>query len=55
LLEKIQIKYGFVGNEIRNNFPYWNFSKYRIEFELKIKEALGFELSLKFDGIRLKP
>jgi hypothetical protein len=54
LLEKFQIKYGFVGNEIRNNFPYWNFSKFRIEFELKIKEALGFELSMKFDGIRLK-
>jgi hypothetical protein len=26
-----------------NNFLYWNFSKFGIEFELKIKEALGFE------------
>jgi hypothetical protein len=22
---------------------YWNFSKFKIEFELKIKDALGFE------------
>jgi hypothetical protein len=41
--EKIQIKYGFEAFEIRNNFPYWDFSCFRIEFELKIKEALGFE------------
>jgi hypothetical protein len=30
-----QTKYGFVENEIRNNFPFWNFSKFGIEFELK--------------------
>jgi hypothetical protein len=42
--QKFQIKYGFVGNEIRNNFPNWNVSKFRIEFELKIKEAPGFEI-----------
>jgi hypothetical protein len=39
-LEKFQIKYGHEGFEVRNNFPYWNVSKFRIEFELKIKEAL---------------
>jgi hypothetical protein len=26
-----------------NNLPYWNISKFRIEFELKNKEALEFE------------
>jgi hypothetical protein len=35
ILKKLQIKYEFVGNYIRNNFPYWNFSKFGIEFELK--------------------
>jgi hypothetical protein len=30
--------------KIRNNFPYRNFLKFKMEFELKIKEALGFEL-----------
>jgi hypothetical protein len=29
--------------EIRNNLCYWNFSKFGIEFELEIEEALGFE------------
>jgi hypothetical protein len=33
--EKFQIKYGFEYFEIRNNFPYWNFSKFGIEFEFK--------------------
>jgi predicted peptidase len=32
VLEKIQIKHGLVENEIRNNSPYWNFSKFGIEF-----------------------
>jgi hypothetical protein len=45
-LKKFQIKYGFVGNQIRNNFPYWNFSKYRIEFKLKNMKALGFEIQI---------
>jgi hypothetical protein len=43
LLQNFQIKYGFVENEIRNNFLYWNFLKFEIEFELKIKKALGFK------------
>ncbi len=42
--KKIQIKYGCEGIKIRNNFPYWNFSKFGIEFELKFKEALRFEI-----------
>jgi hypothetical protein len=41
--KKNQIKYGFEAFEIRNNFPYWDFSSFGIEFELKNKEALGFE------------
>jgi hypothetical protein len=44
VLENFQIKHGCAGNQIRNNFPYWNFSKFRIEFELKMKEALGFKI-----------
>jgi hypothetical protein len=34
----------YVILKIRNNFPYWNISRFGIEFELKIKEALGFEI-----------
>jgi hypothetical protein len=40
VLEKMQIKYGLVENEIRNNSPYWNFSKFEIEFELKKSRTL---------------
>jgi hypothetical protein len=39
-LEKIQIKYGFAGNRIGNNFFDWNFSRFRIELELKFREPL---------------
>jgi hypothetical protein len=42
--EKFQIKYEFVENGIRNNFPFWNLSKFRIEIELKIKDALRFKI-----------
>jgi hypothetical protein len=38
-LENFQIKYGIEDLEIENNFPYWSFSKFGIEFELKIKET----------------
>jgi hypothetical protein len=48
--KKIQIKYGFVGNSIRNNFPYCNFSKFGLEFELKIGKVLGVE----FEWILIK-
>jgi hypothetical protein len=44
MLKKFQLKYGFVEDEVSNNFPYWNFSKFRIELELKIMEALRFEI-----------
>jgi spore cortex formation protein SpoVR/YcgB (stage V sporulation) len=44
VLEKIQIKYGFEYFGIRNNFTHWKFSKSMLEFELKIKESLGFEI-----------
>jgi hypothetical protein len=39
VLERFQIKYGIVGDEIRNNFPYWNFSEFGLEFESKIVEC----------------
>jgi hypothetical protein len=38
-LKNFQIKYGCEGIKIRNTFPYWNFSKFGIEFELKIREV----------------
>jgi hypothetical protein len=44
MIKIFQIKYGCVENYIRNNFPCWNFQKIWIEFELQIKEALGFEI-----------
>jgi hypothetical protein len=30
VFQKFQIKFGFEAFEIRNNFHYWNFSKFRI-------------------------
>jgi hypothetical protein len=36
LLERFQIKYGWKELEIRNNFPYRNFSRFELTFELKI-------------------
>jgi hypothetical protein len=39
LLHKLQTKYGFVDNKRRNNFPYRNFSRFKMEFELKFREA----------------
>jgi hypothetical protein len=45
-LKNFQIKYGCDEIKIRNNFPYWNFSKFGIEFELKFREdsrCLEFE------------
>jgi hypothetical protein len=36
--QTIQVKYGFEGFEIRNNFTYRNFLIFKIEFELKIKK-----------------
>jgi hypothetical protein len=38
-LKKIQSKYGIVKNKTRNNFPYCNFSKFGLEFELKITKG----------------
>jgi hypothetical protein len=40
LLQKFQIKYGWYDLEIRNKFPYRNFSRFKMEFELKIRELL---------------
>jgi hypothetical protein len=38
-LKFFQIKYGCEGMKIRNNFPYWIFLKFGIEFELKFREG----------------
>jgi hypothetical protein len=38
LLQKFQIKYGWKEIEIGDNFTYRNFSRFKIEFELKFKE-----------------
>jgi hypothetical protein len=43
-IQKFKIKYVFVDFEIRNTFPYWNFSKFGLGFELKFKESLGFKI-----------
>jgi hypothetical protein len=37
----LQIKYGCEGIKLRSNIPYWNFSKFGIEFELNFREGLG--------------
>jgi hypothetical protein len=34
-VKKFGIKYGWKFIEIRNNFPYWNFFRFRRNFELK--------------------
>jgi hypothetical protein len=40
LLKKLEIKYGWKELEIRNNVLYRNFSRFEMEFELKIRELL---------------
>jgi hypothetical protein len=47
--KKFQIKYGCEALEIRNNFPYWNFSKFGVEFELHSGEFLSIWIQQKFD------
>jgi hypothetical protein len=37
--EQFEIKYGCKGFDERNNFPYWNVSKFGIYFELKIRKG----------------
>jgi hypothetical protein len=44
-LKKNQIKYGYEGFEIRNNFPYWNISILRIEFDLMFGGLLRIEFN----------
>jgi hypothetical protein len=39
LLEKFKIKYGYEGFEDRNNFLHRNFSRFEMDFELKIWES----------------
>jgi hypothetical protein len=39
LLEKLEINYGWREFEIKNNFPYRNFSRLEMEFELIIQKT----------------
>jgi hypothetical protein len=47
VLKKFKIKYDWKENEIRNNFPYRNFSRLEIEFEIKLRELLWVEIHWK--------
>jgi hypothetical protein len=38
MLENFQIKYGIEGFEERNNFPHGNFSRFRMDLELKLDD-----------------
>jgi hypothetical protein len=49
-LEKFGIKYGCEVFDIRNTFPYWNFSRYRKGFEIKFREASMSWIQLKILG-----
>jgi hypothetical protein len=40
VLQKLEVKYGWKELEIKNNFPYRNFSRFEKEFELKFRELL---------------
>jgi hypothetical protein len=51
--DKFKIKYGYEGFYLRNIFPYRNFSRFEMVFELKIKEASSIWISMKFDEIFL--
>jgi hypothetical protein len=44
MLEKIVNKKYIYREFNRNNFHHWKFSKFWVEFKLKIKEALGFKI-----------
>jgi hypothetical protein len=43
-LQKFQMKYGWKELEIRNNFPYRNFSRFETEFEQEFRELLRVEI-----------
>jgi hypothetical protein len=45
-----KIKYGCEGFDLRNNSPYFNFSKFRMDFELKFREASMSWIPLKILG-----
>jgi hypothetical protein len=38
-LKIFQIKYGFLGNQTRNNFIYSNFSRLEMDFKIKFQES----------------
>jgi hypothetical protein len=42
--KNFKTKYVFEGNQIRNKFPYRNFSKFGVEFELKFRVFIRLEI-----------
>jgi hypothetical protein len=54
-LKKFEIKYGVEGFDKRNNFPYINFFKSEVYFELKIKDFLRFEFEGNLRNFFLVP
>jgi hypothetical protein len=44
-LKKFEIKYGWKEFELRINFPYRNFSRFEMEFEVKFREFMWVELN----------
>jgi hypothetical protein len=50
-LEKFEIKYGCEGFDVSNNFPYWIFSRFRMEFELKFEQGSKIQVQMDFDWI----
>jgi hypothetical protein len=54
MLQKFQIKFGWKELEIKNNFPYRNFSRFEMKFELKLREALISSISLEIHCKNLK-
>jgi hypothetical protein len=54
-LEEIEIKSSCKLFNEWNNFPYRNFPRFAMDFELKLKEASKVWIWIEFDGIWFKP
>jgi hypothetical protein len=48
-LQKFETKYGWKVFEIRNNFPYRDFLRFEMDFELKFRESSMSWISRKID------
>jgi hypothetical protein len=47
-LEKFEVKYGYKGFEIWNSFSYRNFLRFKMDFDLKIREVSRVSIWMKF-------